>query len=79
MASKLAEMGREPPSWNSPLKPVESDFVLPEKWIGHYSCVHPFPKKMSDLQDASQTCGEDWPSVEPLVSIALYPVMPISN
>lgn len=69
MASKLDEIGRGPSGWKSPLKPVGYDLVLPTKWIGHYSCIHPFPKRTSDLQDSSQTCAEDWTTVEPLVGV----------
>lgn len=84
MIQKLHRDGRGPQRWTSALKPFSNEVTLPSTWIGHYSCMHPYPKKMSDIQDGIQTCAEDWGSIKPLVSkhgpvVALCLELTLSN
>lgn len=39
---------------------------IARKWFGHYSCVHPWPKRRDRLEE-QQSCAEDWSEVDPLV------------
>lgn len=65
MARDLMRCGITPKKWDRPLqsKPLQ----IPTEWYGHYSCVHPWPRKRQDL-DAFQSCAEDWQETDPLVS-----------
>lgn len=65
MAKTLCEMGITPKKWDKPLK--SEPLSIPSEWYGHYSCLHPWPKSIRDLEER-QTCAEDWNSVDPLVS-----------
>lgn len=65
MANKLLQMGITPKKWDKPLKSEPSPVA--SEWHGHYSCIHPWPKTVRDLEER-QTCAEDWNSVDPLVS-----------
>ncbi len=66
MASNLAEIGSTPKKWDKPLSD-EGLLDVAEEWHGHYSCLHPWPKKRQQLEEM-QTCAEDWRVVDPLVS-----------
>jgi len=65
MTNKLLRMGITPRKWDKPLK-SERSTVAPV-WHGHYSCLHPWPKNVQDMEER-QTCAEDWKSIDPLVS-----------
>lgn len=65
MAKTLCEMGLAPNKWDKPLNSLPSS--IPCEWYGNYSCLHPWPKSIRDLEER-QTCAEDWNSVDPLVS-----------
>lgn len=36
------------------------------RWVGHYSCIHPYPRRPSELEE-NQTCAAKWTGVDPLV------------
>ena len=65
MAETMVRMGRPPQKWDHAL---QEPLVLNTKWVGHYSCLHKWPKKMEDFED-KQSCAEDWPDhgIDPLV------------
>lgn len=65
MVKSLCEMGITPRKWDLPLN--SEHFPIPSEWYGHYSCLHPWPKTVRDMEER-QTCAEDWTSVDPLVS-----------
>jgi hypothetical protein len=47
---------------------LQESLVLSMDWVGHYSCLHKWPRKMEDFED-KQSCAEDWPDhgIDPLV------------
>ena len=65
MVEALARMGQVPKRWDQAL---QDPLMLRTDWVGHYSCIHKWPKKMEDFED-KQSCAEDWPDhgVDPLV------------
>ena len=65
MAIALAAQGRIAKSWSKPLQTFQLKDIS-AKWIGHYTCLHPYPKNKSDMAER-QTCAEDWSSANPLV------------
>lgn len=56
MARMLMERNHAPKQWDNPLQKATK--VSP-KWFGHYSCTHPNPRKIIDIEE-HQTCAEDW-------------------
>lgn len=56
MARSLVKRDHAPRGWNRPIQ--ESLGLLPS-WFGHYSCTHPAPKKLIDIEE-HQSCAEDW-------------------
>jgi len=64
MAKGLVKLKHAPRKWNKPLLVADSD--ISQVWYGHYSCIHPWPKKREDL-DERQSCAEDWASIDPMV------------
>lgn len=56
MARTLVEQNHAPRGWDRPIQ--QSSEVLPH-WFGHYSCTHPTPRKIMDIEE-HQTCAEDW-------------------
>jgi hypothetical protein len=66
MAETLTMMRRGPQKWDCAL---QEPLMLKRNWVGHYSCLHKWPKKMEDFED-KQSCAEDWPDhgIDPLVS-----------
>jgi hypothetical protein len=66
MVEKLVRMRRAPQKWDCAL---QEPLMLRTNWVGHYSCLHKWPKKMEDFED-KQSCAEDWPDhgIDPLVS-----------
>ena len=65
MAETLTTIGRGPQKWDHAL---QEPLMLNTKWVGHYSCLHKWPKKIEDFED-KQSCAEDWPDhgIDPLV------------
>ena len=65
MAETLATTGRAPKEWDCAL---QAPLTPSTNWVGHYSCLHKWPKKMEDFED-KQSCAEDWPAhgIDPLV------------
>jgi hypothetical protein len=65
MAESLVRMGRTPQKWD---RALQESLVLSMDWVGHYSCLHKWPRKMEDFED-KQSCAEDWPDhgIDPLV------------
>lgn len=66
MVKSLSGMGITPKKWDMPLN-SEGGFPISSEWYGHYSCLHPWPKTLRDMEER-QTCAEDWSSVDPMVS-----------
>jgi hypothetical protein len=64
MVKSLTTMGIIPKKWEIPLN--SEHFPIPSEWYGHYSCLHPWPKTVRDMEER-QTCAEDWTSVDPMV------------
>jgi hypothetical protein len=58
MARVLAEQNHAPRQWDGPIQ--YSSKVRPH-WFGHYSCTHPTPRKLMDIEE-HETCAEDWNS-----------------
>lgn len=56
MAHSLVERNHAPRQWDKPFQ--LSSEVLP-RWFGHYSCTHPTPRKIIDIEE-HHTCAEDW-------------------
>jgi hypothetical protein len=65
MAESLAMTGHAPKRWDQAL---QEPLTLGTNWVGHYSCLHKWPKKIEDFED-KQSCAEDWPDpgIDPLV------------
>lgn len=62
MARNLVALGKIPRKWDVPLdKPTAAQM----KWIGHYSCLHPWPKSRQSLEE-QQSCAEDWDKIDPM-------------
>ncbi|KIW20730.1 hypothetical protein PV08_01308 [Exophiala spinifera] len=71
MANLLCDAGITPRPWDQML--VQGLPRIANEWYGHYSCVHPWPKRRQDL-DVAQTDAEDWSSAHPLrLEIAIAP------
>ena len=67
MASALGRLKRMPKKWT---KPLQEPLEMGENWVGHYTCIHPWPKTRVDLEER-QTCAEDWGGiVNPLVCVS---------
>ena len=65
MAMKLGSRGSRPTEWD---RALQNPLVPNGRWVGHYSCLHPWPKSRQDME-ARQSCAEDWiDGVDPLVS-----------
>ena len=62
MAENIAIKGLTPQQWNQPLY-MRSEFSL--NWLGHYICVHPWPKTRQEL-DERQTGAEAWDNLRPM-------------
>ena len=62
-----------PSQWDEQLQDcsISSGNQLRPQWLGHYTCVHPWPKNEAGLKEA-QTCAEKWTEADPLVSYLLY-------
>jgi hypothetical protein len=56
MARTLIKRDHAPRQWDTPIQ--KSTEVFPY-WFGHYSCTHPTPRKIMDIEE-HQTCAEDW-------------------
>ena len=65
MAEALIKMGNAPQKWH---RGLQEPLVLETKWVGHYSCLHPWPKKLDKFEE-KQCCAEDWHDhgIDPLV------------
>lgn len=65
MAEALARVGQAPTRWDQAL---QEPLTLNTNWVGHYSCLHKWPRKMEEFED-KQSCAEDWPDhdIDPLV------------
>lgn len=65
MAEALMKMGNGPQKWH---QGFQEPLVLETKWVGHYSCLHPWPKKLDKFEE-KQCCAEDWHDhgIDPLV------------
>jgi hypothetical protein len=62
MARSLLAMRIAPSRWEGPLQDC---ITLNTKWCGHYSCLHPWPKRRQDLEER-QSCAEDWDPIDPM-------------
>lgn len=62
MARNMVANGMFPRGWTRPL--AESTPLL-LNWVGHYSCLHPWPKNRGDLEER-QSCAEDWGHIDPM-------------
>ena len=56
MALSLLKRGFAPRQWD---RPLQEALNLEPRWFGHYSCTHPIPRKLCDIEE-HQTCAEDW-------------------
>ena len=56
MARALVLRNHAPQKWDGAIQRLSD--VLPH-WFGHYSCTHPNPRKIQDIEE-HQTCAEDW-------------------
>jgi hypothetical protein len=56
MARALVMQNHAPQKWDGAIQGLSD--VLPH-WFGHYSCTHPNPRKIQDIEE-HQTCAEDW-------------------
>ena len=58
-----------PSQWDEQLedRSIYSGHGIKSQWLGHYTCVHPWPKNEAGLKEA-QTCAEKWTEADPLVS-----------
>lgn len=66
MALNLGSVRYTPKPWDKPLK---APLVLDTRWVGHYSCLHPWPKTAEELEEF-QSCAEDWNDhTNPLVGV----------
>ncbi|KAL2427024.1 hypothetical protein ABEF95_006977 [Exophiala dermatitidis] len=63
MAKDLRRAGITPKAWDKQLQDGLPDIAT--KWYGHWSCLHPWPKKKQS-QEEMQTCAEDWENADPL-------------
>ncbi|KIW42097.1 uncharacterized protein PV06_05681 [Exophiala oligosperma] len=63
MANLLCDAGIAPRPWDQML--VRGLPLIANEWYGHYSCIHPWPKRRQDLEIV-QTDAEDWSSAHPL-------------
>ncbi|KAL2427001.1 hypothetical protein ABEF95_006400 [Exophiala dermatitidis] len=63
MANGLSRAGITPKAWDKQLQDGLPDIAT--KWYGHWSCLHPWPKKKQALEEM-QTCAEDWETADPL-------------
>ena len=59
----LKKCGIFPRPWSQPLQHFTID-QFPDKWTGFYSCLHPEPKSLRDLQN-KQSCAEIWDEARP--------------
>ena len=66
MAQSLVKLAKAPDKWDQAL---HEPLVLRTTWVGHYSCVYNWPKKLEGLEEI-QSCAQDWnnTSIDPLVS-----------
>jgi hypothetical protein len=72
MAEALVKMGNAPQKWH---RGLQEPLALETKWVGHYSCLHPWPKKIDKFEE-KQCCAEDWHDhgIDPLVCDG-YPLL----
>jgi hypothetical protein len=65
MADALIKMGNAPQKLH---RGLQEPLVLETKWVGHYSCLHPWPKKLDKFEE-KPCCAEDWHDhgIDPLV------------
>ena len=65
MAEALMKVGNAPQKWH---RGIQEPLLLETKWVGHYSCLHPWPKKLDKFEE-KQCCAEDWHDhgIDPLV------------
>lgn len=76
MANLLCDAGITPRRWDQML--VQGLPQVANEWYGHYSCIHPWPKRRQDLA-VVQTDAEDWSSAHPLVSSPRTSVLTIAS
>lgn len=62
MARNLVTIDKIPRKWDAPLDVPRPAHL---KWIGHYSCLHPWPKSRESLEE-QQSCAEDWDKIDPM-------------
>ena len=55
MARLLVMQGHGPTQWDGPFAQPPS---ISSHWFGHYSCTHPTPRKIMDIEE-HQTCAQD--------------------
>jgi hypothetical protein len=67
MAEALIKTENAPQKWH---RGLQEPLVLETKWVGHYSCLHPWPKKIDKFEE-TQCCAEDWHDhgIDPLVCV----------
>lgn len=63
MARDLRSAGITAKMWDHPLRDELPQMAT--EWYGHWSCVHPWPKKRRALEEM-QSCAEDWKSIDPM-------------
>nr|KAK5443904.1 hypothetical protein LTR18_005165 [Exophiala xenobiotica] len=63
MARDLCDAGITARKWDHMLE--EGLPAIAEEWYGHYSSVHPWPKKRQNLEEV-QSDAEDWSSAHPM-------------
>jgi hypothetical protein len=56
MARALVLRNHAPQKWDGAFQGFSD--IAPH-WFGHYSCTHPNPRKIQDIEE-HQTCAEDW-------------------
>ena len=62
MMRSLVASGAMPSRWSESLyEPI----AFNTHWVGHYSCLHPWPKDRQDLEER-QSCAEDWDHIDPM-------------
>ena len=65
MTETLTKSRRAPRKWD---RALQEPLRLEKNWVGHYSCLHPWPKKLDKFEE-KQSCAEDWHDhgIDPLV------------
>lgn len=56
MGQELVRRGHAPQPWD---RPIQQSSAISSDWFGHYSCTHPSPRRLADIEEY-QSCAQDW-------------------